>query len=136
MISSGVPLAQPRTPRQRHRHRHRLHQRKCTQTHGHARACPVNGGRPHRNTYLQAETDAPVRWLSCGHIEHNLPVSRLREVDELVQGMIDGAAPYQPVRMFTGEWDEHTGERRYQFSGSWFCAVVREGEHLNGTPTL
>ena len=50
------------------------------------------------------------------------------EVDDLVQGMADGAAPYQHVRLFAGRWDDNSGERRYQFSGSWFCAVVREGD--------
>ena len=28
---------------------------------------------------------------------------------------------------FTAGKDDVTGERRYQFSGSWFCAIVREG---------
>jgi glyoxylase-like metal-dependent hydrolase (beta-lactamase superfamily II) len=78
----------------------------------------------------QEETVSPVRLVSCGHIEHNLPVERLREVDSLVEGMVAGDAPFQPVRMFDA------GERRYQFSGSWFCAVVREGDSSLGTPAL
>lgn len=38
--------------------------------------------------------------------------------------MIEGDAPYQAVRMFS------TGERKYQFSGSWFCAVVKGGDSM------
>ena len=76
--------------------------------------------------------ESPVRIVSCGHIEHNLPVERLQEVDDLVQGMADGSAPYQHVRLFAGRWDDDSGERRYQFSGSWFCAVVREGDATGG----
>ncbi len=41
----------------------------------------------------QAETNAPVRWVSCDHITSQLEVERLREV-----GMADGAASYQPPR--------------------------------------
>ena len=75
----------------------------------------------------QAETDVPVRWLSCGHIEHNLPASRLREVEELVQGMINGAARTSRFVCL-----RESGMRHWRAALSvlrlWFCAVVREGD--------